>query len=249
MKIPEKLVPLLVGVLILVVFFLGRLQAQNELLKKGVSSQGSVKGESPVQGQPGTGQGTTQEVKLDVEGQGGTEGKFLTDEQLKKVLAAPAATKGQDGAPVTIVEFTDYQCPFCSRHFIETMPQIEKDYISSGKVRYLLRDYPLPFHGNATAAAMAARCAGDQGKYWEMHDVLFEKQDEWADAVDGGDTFSGYAKTLGLNSPTFSSCLSQKNHKVAIDADYALAQELGVSGTPGFFINGKLVVGALPYSS
>ena len=87
---------------------------------------------------------------------------------------------GSANATITLIEFTDYQCPFCSRHFNQTYEQIKKDYIDTGKVKFYLRDFPLGFHPNAQKAAEAARCAGDQGKYWEMHDALFKNQSEWS---------------------------------------------------------------------
>lgn len=90
------------------------------------------------------------------------------------------AVKGDANAPVTIIEFTDYQCPFCSRHFEQTFGQIESEYIDTGKVKYVVRDFPLGFHPNAQKAAEAAECAGDQGRYWEMHDQLFSNQGEWS---------------------------------------------------------------------
>lgn len=89
---------------------------------------------------------------------------------------------GKEGAPVTVVEFTDYQCPFCVRAFSDTYPQLRKDYIDTGKVKYVIRDFPLPFHSNAQKAAETANCAQDQGKYWQMHDKLFEQQANWEGA-------------------------------------------------------------------
>ncbi len=87
---------------------------------------------------------------------------------------------GQANAPITVIEFTDYQCPFCSRHFLQTFGQIKKEYVDTGKVKYVSRDYPLGFHPHAQKASESANCAGDQGKYWEMHDALFQNQEEWS---------------------------------------------------------------------
>ena len=112
-------------------------------------------------------------------GQNGQQGQApqagpISDELWGKILENPAASKGEEGAPVVMVEYSDYQCPYCVKYINESFPQIEKDYIDTGKVRYLFRDLPLPFHANASAAALAARCAGDQGQYWEMHDILIK---------------------------------------------------------------------------
>lgn len=93
---------------------------------------------------------------------------------------------GKDNAPVTVVEFTDFQCSFCQSAFTSVFPQLKKDYIETGKVKYVVRDFPLPFHANAQKAAEAANCAGDQGKYWQMHDKLFEEQINWEGAKSSG---------------------------------------------------------------
>ena len=98
------------------------------------------------------------------------------------------AVLGDDSATVTVIEFTDYQCPFCSRHFEQTFGQIKKNYIDTGKVKYVVRDFPLSFHSNAHKAAEAAECAGEQGKYWEMHEKLFKEQGTWSGASDAAAT-------------------------------------------------------------
>jgi protein-disulfide isomerase len=243
MKVPEKLIPLLLGLVVVAAFLLGRMQAQVEFLKNSGQTPSLVQNTGQ---QADTGSAPAVEEKVDAEGT--QAGQPLTDEQWQKVLTDPAAERGQANAPVTIVEFSDYQCPFCSRYISDAYTQIDEQYIQTGKVRYLFRDFPLPFHANAVVSAMAARCAGDQGKYWEMHDVLFEKQDDWASG-DPSETFAGYARDLALDVATFSASLAGENYKAEIDADYALAQEVGVGGTPGFFINGKLLVGAQPFSA
>ena len=91
--------------------------------------------------------------------------------------------KGDEDAPVTIVEWSDFECPFCTRFYTETLGKLEEKYINTGKVKFVYRDFPLGFHANAQKAAEAAECAGEQGKYWEMHDKLFEKQAEWSEAI------------------------------------------------------------------
>lgn len=176
------------------------------------------------------------------------ENEPLADAAWRKLLVSPAAAKGPENAKVTIVEFTDYECPFCGRHFEQTNPQIQANYVDTGKVRYIARDLPLPFHNNAHTASQAARCAGDQNAYWEMHQALFEGQQEWTGG-DAASIFSNYASQLGLNVSQFDTCLSSEKYKAAVDADLALAAEVGATGTPTFFINGERVVGAQPYSA
>lgn len=103
---------------------------------------------------------------------------LLTADKIAKIMAGPAGEKGSQDAKVTIVEFSDFQCPYCSRYVTETYAQINQTY--GDKIRYLFHDYPLPFHNNAQKASEAARCAGEQGKYWEMHDLLFQNQADWS---------------------------------------------------------------------
>ena len=153
------------------------------------------------------------------------------------------SVKGDKDAPVTIVEFSDYECPFCTKFYEQSLQLIEKNYIDTGKVKFIYRDFPLSFHQNAQKAAEAAECAGEQDKYFEMHDLLFEK------GVSGGvNAFKQYAKDIGLNTKKFDQCLDSGAMAQEVKDDFAAGQQLGVSGTPAFFINGKLVSGAQPYS-
>ncbi len=153
------------------------------------------------------------------------------------------AFKGDKDAPVTIVEWSDYECPFCTRFYSQTLGLIDKEYIQTGKVKFVYRDFPLGFHKNAQKAAEAAECAGEQGKYFEMHDLLFES------GVEGGVTaFKQYAETIGLDKDEFNSCLDSGEMANEVQEDMQDGQAVGVSGTPGFIINGKLVSGAQPFS-
>jgi protein-disulfide isomerase len=164
------------------------------------------------------------------------------------------AFRGQDGATVAIVEYADYECPYCGQYEHDIYPQISKDYIQTGKVRYFFRDLPLPMHPHAMVAAHAARCAGEQGKYWEMHDSLFAKQNAIRD-VDMPDR----AKQLGLDTAKFSECLSSNRYVDDINRSAAEAQNMGIEGTPTFFVgkldsaggvtNLKPIVGARPYEA
>ncbi len=141
-------------------------------------------------------------------------------------------TKGDKNAKLTLVEFTDYQCPFCSRHLRDTFPQIENEYIKTGKVRYVLREFPLEsIHPQAVKAAEAAACAGDQGKYWEMHDRLFANQNALASAQ-----LPGHAEAISLDPTKFKTCLEGGKFTAKVRKDLTDAQKYGATGTPTFFI-------------
>lgn len=172
----------------------------------------------------------------------------LTEEQINQIKEKAVAVKGDKNAKVTVVEFTDYQCPFCSRYYTDAYGKIVKDYVDTGKTQYIFMDLPLPFHPNAKQAALAARCAGDQDTYWEMHDVLFEKQTEWSEESDPAEAFKQYAKELGLKTNDFNACYDEGKYNEAIDEALTLAQSVGANGTPTFYINNKQLVGALPFS-
>jgi protein-disulfide isomerase len=150
-----------------------------------------------------------------------------------------APMKGAKDATVTIVQFSDFQCPFCSR--VEpTIAKVMDDY--KGKVRVVWRDMPLPFHPNAMPAAIAARAASEQGKFWEMHDKIFADQ-----AHMDRPTYEKYAEELGLNMGKFKAALDANKGKEAIEADAAAGNKIGARGTPAFFINGKFLSGAQPF--
>src|SRR4030042_3885755 len=129
----------------------------------------------------------------------------LGESEIAKIESGGAAVKGKEDAPITIVEFSEYECPFCKRYVDETQAQLFESY--GDKIRYVFHDYPLPFHQHAQKMAEVARCAGDQGKYWEMHDLLFKNRDTWAALPDVTSAVTGYAKNLGLNVNDFTSCL------------------------------------------
>src|SRR5215471_8859237 len=158
-----------------------------------------------------------------------------------RVPLSAAPIKGPDSAQVTIVEFSDFQCPFCGR-VVDTVHQVEKAY--GKKVRIQFRNNPLPFHDKAQLAAEAAVAAGAQGKFWEMHDKMFANQQK----LDRPD-LEGYAKEIGLDMTKFKAALDQGTGKAQIQADKALAAQIGASGTPSFFINGRPVRGAVPFDN
>ena len=151
--------------------------------------------------------------------------------------------EGNKDAPVTIVEFSDYECPFCEKFYRETLEQIRLKYIETGKVKLVYRDFPLGFHPQAQKAAEAAECAGEQDQYYQMHDLLFERG-----VVGGSSTFKEYAQDIGLDTAKFAACLDSGQMAQEVKKDASAGQQLGVSGTPSFFVNGKQLVGAQPFS-
>lgn len=154
---------------------------------------------------------------------------------------------GKENAPVTVIEFSDYECPFCGRFYDQTLPQIKSEYIDKGKVKLVYRDFPLSFHPNAQKAAEAAECAGEQGGdevYYKMHDKLFVQ------GVAGGvASFKQYAQEIGIDTGKFNSCLDSGKMASEVQKDFNDGQSYGVQGTPAFFVNGKLISGAQPFSA
>ena len=150
---------------------------------------------------------------------------------------------GDEDAPVTIVEFSDFQCPFCKKANDEALNLVKEDYVKTGKVKLVFRDFPLEFHPEAELAALAAECADEQGKFWEYHDVLFANQDSLGDAK-----YKAWAEELGLDTEQFNDCYKSLKYLDDVRGDMADGQKYGVSGTPAFFVNGRLISGAQPYS-
>ncbi len=148
---------------------------------------------------------------------------------------------GNKNAPITIVEFSDYQCPFCLRWHQDVFSKLEEKY--GDKVRLVYRDFPLSeIHPQAEPAAEAADCAGEQDKYWDYHNLLFSGQKELSQ-----DTFLAYAQSLKLNMDNFKKCVEERRYQKEVQADYDFAAKLGVRSTPTFFVNGLAVVGAQPF--
>lgn len=220
----------MVGLLILAAFAIGSMWTELKVMKKGV--------------QPATQQG---------QGQAGDqvppeEATEVSEDIWAELVKDPFTMKGEKNAQVTIVEFTDYECPFCKRYVDDTFNQIDKDYIATGKVNYIIRNLPLSFHQFAQKAAEAALCAGSD-QYLAYHDLLFKDQDKWSAMTAVDETFVGYAKSLGINEAKFRDCLANETMKEIVAADSALAGKAGLGGTPSFVINGKILVGAQPYTA
>jgi protein-disulfide isomerase len=151
--------------------------------------------------------------------------------------------RGPEDAAVTIVEFSDFQCPYCARFQEETLPQILSNY--GDQVRFVYRDFPLTsLHANALKAAEASECADDQGKYWEYHDLLFQNQTALDD-----ESLKGYAASLELDTTAFDDCLASGKYTQEVAKDLQDGTEAGVQGTPSFFINGTPIRGAQPYQA
>ena len=160
---------------------------------------------------------------------------------------------GSDSAKIAIVEFTDYECPFCARHSKSVFPQIKEKLIKTGKVKYVMYDFPLGFHKKAKSASIAARCAGKQGKYWEMHDLIFNNQRKLNEQQ-----YLISAKSLNLNQSSFKECLKDKSVSKTVESNITYGTKLGVLGTPRFYVgkikgdvitNIKVISGAQAYSS
>jgi protein-disulfide isomerase len=176
----------------------------------------------------------------------------VTPESME-MSVANAYTKGGAGARVVLVEFSDFQCPYCGRHAKLTLPQIEREYVATGKLLYVMRNLPLEsIHPDAFRAASAAECAGDQGKYWQMHEKLFGNQQALAAA-----DLTRYAQEAGLEPTAFKQCMERDSHAAKIRQDLTDALAAGVNSTPTFFLGvreggGKVkilrrVQGAHPY--
>lgn len=155
--------------------------------------------------------------------------------------------KGDENAPVTIVEFSDFECPFCGQFYTQSLPQILEEYVDTGKAKIYYRHLPLSFHPQARPAALASECANEQGSFWEYHDILFDNNSAISTATT--DTYVGWATELGLNAGQFETCLTSEKYAENVDGDSAAAAAAGASGTPTFYINGQQVVGAQPFAS
>jgi protein-disulfide isomerase len=156
---------------------------------------------------------------------------------------------GSKDAPLTIVEFTDYQCPFCERFHLTTFPELKKEYIDTGKVRFYSRDMPLDFHANAMRAAQAARCAAEQHQFWTLRNIMGTHPDKLDMA-----SLVGYATDLKMDVPAFRTCVESEKYKNAVQSDVLEAMKIGATGTPSFIIgrstpegvDGELMIGAMP---
>jgi len=148
---------------------------------------------------------------------------------------------GPADAPITIIEFSDYQCPYCQSWYQQVYEQLLASY--PHQIRFVYRDLPLPMHPEALPAAEAADCAGEQGSYWKYHDALFDQQYGL-----GRDAYLHYAADLGLDVQAFTDCLDSQRYKDEVQGDARDAAKAGLSGTPSFVINGQVLIGAQPFA-
>lgn len=218
--------PILMALLLIASFFLGMLVDKVQYLSAANQGQGYA---------PSAQQAGAQQPQAPAQKQNVSLGHF------------PAL--GKSDAKVTIVEFADLRCPFCERFFTDTEPQLMKNYVDTGKAKFVFRQYA--FLGPAsTVAANAAECANEQGKFWDMHDYLYKNQPDESDtSMYTTDKLTQIAGTLGMNTDQFNSCLSANKYSDKVNADFSDGQKAGVTGTPTIFINGTPVVGAQPYSA
>jgi len=156
-------------------------------------------------------------------------------------------SKGSEKAPVTVYEMSDFQCPYCRQFARETFPQLERDYVRTGKVRWVFINYPLTsVHQHASAAAQLGVCAAEQRSFWKVHDLLFKYQETWAPLKEAGPFFVSLGDSAGLSKPTLLSCLQSDETLNSVRADAEGASRSGATSTPTFYIEGGLLEGAQP---
>jgi protein-disulfide isomerase len=173
------------------------------------------------------------------------------DENVTLSLPANSYSIGRHDAPLTLVEYTDYQCPFCRQFHITTFDELKKNYIDTGKLRYVSLDFPLDMHENARRAAVAARCAGDQGRFWELRHVMIVNANRLKP-----ENLLTYATDLKFDMDKFQACVESDKYRADVDRQLAEGQAIGVSATPSFVlgrsnndkVDGIRLVGAMPYS-
>ncbi len=157
-------------------------------------------------------------------------------------LADAARIQGSASAPIWVVEVSDFQCPFCKTWHDSVYDAFRREFVTPGTVRFAYINYPLPTHANAMPAAEAAMCAGVQGKFWEMHDGLFERQHDWAHVPNAVAIFDTVARSKGIDVAAMRQCIESGAIRALITADVDRAQETGVQGTPSFLIGGDVLL-------
>jgi protein-disulfide isomerase len=167
--------------------------------------------------------------------------RMMLEPPRQQVSAANAPSKGGSNAPILMIEFSDFQCPFCLRAHA-TVDQVLKTY--GDKIKFVYRHYPLPTHPNAKPAAEASMCAADQGKFWPYHDRLFEQPSKLSES-----DLKQHAADLGLDAAKFNACVDSHQFRAVVEADAKDGEEAGVNGTPAFFINGRMLSGAQPFDA
>ncbi len=171
----------------------------------------------------------------------GDAGAATSEDKPVRVNTSGSPAQGPEDAKVTMVEFVDFECPFCGRYARDTLPQLRRDY--GDRIRYVSRQFPLDIHPDAAGAARAAVCADEQGRYWQLHDLLFAHQDAL-----GKRELAGYAREAGLDMGRYSTCLRSPATRARVERDVEDGRRYGVTGTPAFFSNGRVIRGAQPYA-
>lgn len=168
----------------------------------------------------------------------------IKKDEIFALLTKDGPTRGSDNAPVTLIEFSDFRCSFCRKFWQMTLPLLDEKYISTGKVRFIYRHFAV-LGKPSELAAQAAECAGEQAKFWEYHDRLFAGAGSPFVLTDG--KLKDYAKELGLKDQAFNQCLDSGKHLKKVEGETSIAAFLGARGTPAFFLNRRLIVGAQPF--
>lgn len=168
------------------------------------------------------------------------------DAQVAGERADKARAKGSEDAPIQIVEISDFQCPFCAQFYEETLGALDSLYIATGKASYLWISYASPGHARAWPAIEASFCAGAVGLFWPMHDILFERREEWSSAADPSASFAAYADELGIDAESFASCVRNDLLAPLMLRDYTSVLRAGISSTPYFVIDSVAIRGAAP---
>ncbi|PIR79879.1 MAG: hypothetical protein COU25_03050 [Candidatus Levybacteria bacterium CG10_big_fil_rev_8_21_14_0_10_35_13] len=223
---PKSYTPILALLLIIAAFLLGVLITKIQYLEKNQGFGGTISGNEGI---PNTATGPQAGQIVDVE-------------------PGNLPVLGNKDAKVTIIEFADFQCPFCKRLFDETISQLKKEYVDTGKVKLYYRHFA--FLGEESNwAAEASECANEQGKFWGFHDYLYTNQGGENVGAFSKDNLKTFAANLGLNTSQFNTCLDSGKYSQKVLDDVTAGQTAGVTGTPTLFINGTMLVGAEPYSN
>lgn len=159
------------------------------------------------------------------------------DDPARLIELARGIERGDPDAPLTMLEFADFQCPACGTFATQVKPMVDMSYVDAGQVRFVFHDFPLEQHQNSFIAHRSARCAGDQDLYWEFHDALFGNQAQWSASGNPISLFLGYARELGADVSSFESCVRSDAHAETVTANIVLGQQLGVSSTPTLMLS------------
>jgi protein-disulfide isomerase len=166
----------------------------------------------------------------------------LTSDTVAPLATGPRGVViGSDSAPLNVMEFSDFECPYCARFATIQMPDVQQRLIATGKVRWTFMHYPLQNHVKSPTAHLAAACANEQGRFWQMHDLIYQNQDDWVQAGNPEGRLAGYAQRAGLDRARYDQCMATRSAWGTVLADKLLGDSLGIGGTPTFYLNGRLL--------